>query len=63
MSDEQRDHDDECDCEVCMRAAAHADERQRLLRLDVDPDGEAFRGDEAAAYERDQMAEIQRDLK
>lgn len=28
-----------------------------------DPDGEAFRGGEAAAYEREQQAEIQRTLK
>lgn len=28
-----------------------------------EPDGEAFRGGEAAAYERDQQAAIQRDLK
>ena len=28
-----------------------------------EPDGEAFRGGEAAAYEREQMARIQRELK
>lgn len=28
-----------------------------------EPDGEAFRGTEAAEYEREQMAAIQRDLK
>ena len=28
-----------------------------------EPDGEAFRGGEAAAYAREQMAGIQRDLK
>jgi hypothetical protein len=28
-----------------------------------EPDGEAFRGGEAAAYEREQMAAIRRDLK
>lgn len=29
----------------------------------AEPDGEAFRGGEAAAYEREQQAEIQRTLK
>jgi hypothetical protein len=28
-----------------------------------DPDGEVFRGDEAAAFEREQQADIQRELK
>lgn len=28
-----------------------------------EPDGECFRGGEAAAYERDQMTRIQRELK
>jgi hypothetical protein len=34
-----------------------------LARIDMDPDGEAFRGGEAAAYEREQQDECQRDLK
>lgn len=38
-----------CTCGACER--------------DEDADGEAFRGGEAAAYEREQQADIQRDLK
>lgn len=30
---------------------------------DRDPDGEAFRGGEADAYEREMLADVQRDLK
>ena len=40
-----------CDCENCTD------------REPPEPDGEAFRGGEAAAYEAEQMAKIQRTLK
>jgi hypothetical protein len=40
---------DEIECDLCEREPAD--------------DGEAFRGGEAAAYEREDMARIQRDLK
>lgn len=48
---------DDCDprC-VCDHCIAH---RER----EAEDDGEVFRGGEAAAYERDQMARIQRELK
>lgn len=42
-------------CDDCRR---HLENREP-----PEPDGEAFRGGEAAAYERDHLAEIQRRLK
>jgi hypothetical protein len=42
-------------CEACWTV--------RDNREPPEPDGEAFRGGEAAAYERDEMARIQRELK
>lgn len=46
---------DTCECQFCRE--------WRENREPDEPDGEAFRGGEAAAYEREQMARIQRDLK
>ncbi len=42
-------------CEACWN--------KRDNREPPDPDGEAFRGGEAAAYQAEQMARIQRELK
>ena len=54
------EHEDECtedcDCPDCQNAA------ERAYRARVE-DGEAFRGGEAAAYERERQAHIQRTLK
>lgn len=45
-------------CEYCARDIQDAQRREP-----PEPDGEAFRGGEAAAYELEQQAEIQRTLK
>lgn len=50
--------EDEADMHECPKCGYHPnDERE------PDEDGEAFRGGEAAAHERDQQAWIQRNLK
>lgn len=46
---------DTCECPACRE--------WRDNREPNEDDGEAFRGGEAAAYEREQQADIQRDLK
>lgn len=46
------------ECPVCEACWIRRDNREP-----PEPDGEAFRGGEAAAYEAEQMARIQRELK
>lgn len=54
MSDACTEDFDTCECVAC---------RDWRENREPDEDGEAFRGGEAAAYERERQAEIQRTLK
>jgi hypothetical protein len=47
-----------CDCPDCVERAEREDNYEP-----PEPDGEAFRGGEAAAYEAETQARIQRELK
>ncbi len=49
---------DECGCEIC-----ECDDYVDWDEDDTDPDGESFRGTEAAAFDREELMRIVEELK